>query len=61
MATSPADGIEALEQLIVQNIPRDALMACEDAYHNGDVKGRTQASAFAQGHRPSAAGQVKHF
>ncbi|MGA9917103.1 MAG: hypothetical protein WBR17_31645 [Paraburkholderia sp.] len=61
MATSPADGIEALEQLIVQNIPRDALMACEDAYHNGDVKGRTQASAFALGHRPSAAGQVKHF
>ncbi|WP_186041387.1 hypothetical protein [Burkholderia gladioli] len=61
MATSPADGIGALEKLIVQNIPRDALMACEDAYHNGDTKGRTLASAFAQGHRPSAAGQVKHF
>jgi hypothetical protein len=36
-------------------------MACEDAYHNGDVKGRTQASDFAKGHRPSAAGHVKHF
>lgn len=61
MATSPTDGIEALEQLIVQNVPRDALMACEDAYHSGDAKARTQASGFAQGHRPSAVGSVKHF
>ncbi|MBR8409477.1 hypothetical protein [Burkholderia cenocepacia] len=61
MTNASVDGLEELEQLIIHHVPRDALMACEDAYHNGDVKGRTQASNFAQGHRPSAAGQVKHF
>jgi hypothetical protein len=50
-----------LEQLIIRNIPRDALMAFEDAYRDGDIRGRAQASSFASGHRPSAAGQVKHF
>jgi hypothetical protein len=54
-------GQRALEQLITKHIARDALMAFEDAYYDGDQKGRVQASAFAQGHRPSAAGQVKHF
>lgn len=61
MNNTPAAGIKELERLLVHHIPRDALMACEDAYHNGDIKGRTQAAAFAKGHRPSAAGQVKHF
>lgn len=50
-----------LEQLIIEHLPRDALMACEDAYYNGDQKGRMQAAAFSAGHRPSAAGQTKHF
>ena len=59
-ATPSADNIE-LEKLIILNVPRDALMACEDAYHGGDMKGRMQAAPFAFGHRPSAAGQVKHF
>lgn len=61
MATSPLAGLGSLEELIVKNVPRDALMACEDAYRNGDEKARMQASVFAQGHRPSAAGSVKHF
>lgn len=59
-ATPSADNIE-LEKLIILNVPRDALMACEDAYLGGDMKGRMQAALFAFGHRPSAAGQVKHF
>lgn len=50
-----------LEALIVQHVPRDTFMACEDAYRDGDAKGREQASAFAVGHRRWAAGQVKHL
>ena len=36
-------------------------MACEDAYYDGDERGRVQSAVFAGGHRPSAAGQIKHF
>lgn len=54
-------GRDELEDLIVKHIPRDVLMACEDAYFDGDAKGRQHASVFAKGHRPSAAGQNKHF
>lgn len=60
MSVKPAGGTE-LEQLIMAHVPRDVLMACEDAYYNGDNKARAQASAFAKGHLPSAAGQIKHF
>jgi hypothetical protein len=58
--TASAD-VRPLEHLIIQQIPRDVLMACEDAYYSGDEKGRARASAFVKSHRPSAAGQVKHF
>ncbi|RBA22895.1 hypothetical protein EV677_2938 [Herminiimonas fonticola] len=54
-------GLKELKKLITENIPRDALMAFEDAYYAGDEKGRRQASNFVQGHRPSAAGHDKHF
>ncbi len=53
--------INELEQLILQHIPRDAVMAFEDAYFDGDAKGRSRASDFEKGHRPSAAGHTKHF
>jgi len=45
----------------MQQVPRDLFMACEDAYYSGDEKGRVQSSTFIKGHRPSAAGQIKHF
>lgn len=61
MSTTSAAGRKSLEQLIIKNIPRDALMACEDAYKSGDQKGRLYSAEFASGHRPSAAGQSKHF
>lgn len=61
MATTPSAGQKELETLVTQNIPRDALMACEDAYYGGDEKGRMHSAIFSLGHRPSAAGQVKHF
>jgi hypothetical protein len=63
MSTSlvSAGNNEPVELLIMKNIPRDALMACEDAYHSGDERGRKHASVFQTGHRPSASGQVKHF
>lgn len=61
MSIMPVDGRTQLERLIVKNVPRDALMACEDAYYGGDAKGRAHSAAFDLGHRPSAAGQVKHF
>ncbi|WP_175016895.1 hypothetical protein [Massilia sp. YMA4] len=61
MPFAPGQGIKELEKLIVQHIPRDFLMACEDACFNGDEKGRMQATSFAAGHRPSAVGQNRHF
>jgi hypothetical protein len=61
MIATPAAGQKELEKLITKNVPRDALMACEDAYYGGDEKGRMHSAIFSSGHRPSAAGQVKHF
>lgn len=61
MIVMPSTAKHELEKLIAQNIPRDAFMAFEDAYYAGDVKGRTRAASFSAGHRPSAAGQEKHF
>jgi hypothetical protein len=61
MSISPTVSKMELERLIINSIPRDALMAFEDAYYDGDTKGRTHAATFAPGHRPSAAGQIKHF
>lgn len=61
MSTVSTSGLKELEQLIIKNVPRDALMACEDAYFGGDTKGRLHAAEFELGHRSSAAGQVKHF
>ena len=51
-----------LEQLIKENIPRDALMALDDAYKAGDQKCLTLApKLFEQGHRPSGAGHIRHL
>jgi hypothetical protein len=61
MSIISSSSIQELEQLIIKHVPRDLFMACEDAYYSGDEKGRAQASSFMKGHRPSAAGQVKHF
>lgn len=61
MPNAPTRSLKELERLITSQIPRDLFMACEDAYHNGDEKGRRLASSFGKGHRPSAAGHVKHF
>ncbi|MEN7432385.1 hypothetical protein VA599_16705 [Chromobacterium sp. TRC.1.1.SA] len=61
MAELSTVGKKELEKLVVQHIPRDALMACEDAYFSGDLKGRLHSARFVMGHRPSAAGQNKHF
>lgn len=61
MPSASSTGIKRLEKTIIQNIPRDFLMACEDACFNGDLKGRMQATTFAEGHRPSAVGQNRHF
>ncbi len=55
------EGQAQLEQLIVANIPKDAFMALEDAYRDGDRKGREYGARFALGHRRSAGGQNKHF
>src|SRR6185369_10049994 len=61
MSTMPVVENNELEKLIVKHLPRDALMACEDAYYSGDLKGRSLSAAFFSGHRPSVAGQNKHF
>lgn len=54
-------GPPELEQLIKENIPRDALMALDDAYKSGDKKCITHATLFVQSHRSSGAGQNRHF
>ena len=61
MSIPPKHGKKELEQLIIKNIPRDAFMACQDAYHAGDQEGRLLSGGFLSGHRPSAAGHNKHF
>ena len=61
MSSHPTTDSNDLEQLIDKNVPRDALMAFEDAYRSGDQKGRLQSAAFSLGHRSSAAGHNKHF
>lgn len=61
MTVKSWDGKAELEKLIVANFPKDALMACQDAYYGGDSQGRLQAAGFAPGHRRSAIGQRKHF
>lgn len=54
-------GPKELEQLIIQNIPRDALMALQDAYASGDQKCIKNAMLFDKDHRPSGAGHNRHF
>lgn len=61
MSPIETKGQKALEKLIAQHVPRDAFMAIEDAYFDGDKKGRLQGGGFARGHKRSAAGAVKHF
>lgn len=61
MATVSGTENKDIEKLIIEHIPRDALMACEDAYYSGDLKGRQYSAIFLSGHKPSAAGQNKHF
>ena len=61
MSAKSQSNLRKLEQLIIEHVPRDVFMACEDAYYDGDETGRVQSAGFAKGHRPSAAGQIKHF
>lgn len=61
MSPFETKGKKALEKLIAKHVPRDAFMAFEDAYFDGDKKGRIQGGAFARGHKRSAAGSIKHF
>lgn len=61
MSSFETKGQIALEDLIAQHVARDAFMALEDAYFDGDKKGRLQANGFARGHKRSAAGSIKHF
>lgn len=61
MSTPHSNDKKGLEKLIVKSIPRDALMAFQDAYNAGDKQGRAHSAVFAQGHKPSAAGHNKHF
>jgi len=59
--STQSEGMKELEQLIIKNVPRDALMACQDAYYTGDQQGRMHSATFASGHKASVAGQNKHF
>lgn len=61
MNAIPFDGPSEFEKLIVNNIPKDVFMALEDAYHDGDRKGRASGADFAKGHRASAVGSNRHF
>jgi hypothetical protein len=54
-------GPPELEQLIKENIPRDALMAFDDACRDADRKCIEHAKLFVKPHRSSGAGQNRHF
>lgn len=45
----------------MRDIPRDALMAFEDACFGGDHIGRMRSASYALDHRSRVAGQNKHF
>lgn len=57
----PFKGQAEIEQLLIESIPKDVFMALEDAYRDGDRRGREQGAKFSPGHRRSAGGQAKHF
>lgn len=61
MSLPLANGKNELQKLIIKNISRDVFMACQDAYHAGDLQGRMHSAVFMAGHKPSAAGHNKHF
>ena len=62
MITPPAVGIHDLEILIRDNIPRDALMALEDAHWAADKKCNQHASRLFDGsHRSTGAGYIRHL
>jgi hypothetical protein len=55
-------GPPELEQLIKDNITRDAFMAFDDAYKAGDRKSIEHApQLFEQPHRPTGAGQLRYL
>lgn len=54
-------GPQELEKLIKENIPRDFLMAFEDACRDADRKCIEHAKLFKKSHRSSGAGQNRHF
>jgi hypothetical protein len=55
------EGPNQFEMLMLSSIPKDVFMALEDAYRDGDKKGRASAADFAAGHRASAVGGNRHF
>ncbi len=61
MSQIPFKGQAEIERMLVENIPKDVFMALEDAYRDGDRRGRQEGAKFSAGHRRSAGGQAKHF
>lgn len=61
MNVHPPEAPTEFEKLILKNVPKDVFMALDDAYRDGDEKGRALGAAFAKGHRPTAAGMNKHL
>lgn len=50
-----------IESLIVANVPRDLLMAMEDALITGTQQGAQDAGTLCKGHIAHAVGQMRHF
>jgi hypothetical protein len=61
MNAIPFKGQAEIERLLVENIPKDVFMSLEDAYRDGDRRGREHGARFSPGHRRSAGGHAKHF
>lgn len=61
MTVHQAEAPTEFEKLILENVPKDVFMALDDAYRDGDEKGRTLGAAFAKGHQPTAVGMNKHL
>ncbi len=56
-----AQSKETIPDLLVKNVPRDVVMAIEEAFIVGAQRAHAAARGMDDGHLPSVVGQLRHF
>lgn len=56
-----ADGTQAIQALVTSNLPRELLLAVEDALTAGAARAYAAAVGMDDGHLPHVLGQLRHF